>query len=735
MQAAFDGICCSDGYGCDRQHRKGHEVPSVVSIFRKGDDRVHGSGELPANAVAEPLAQQCGAVGIVTYDLPPLTLKAPVISPTSGMTFDNSLSVSISCDTDGAAIYYTTDGSEPTKDSTAYKRFKIYGKTTVKAVAYYAEFDLYSEVATAEYALGSCANPTIAPVGGSAVETEGGYVFNGSFQKVSIAKNNDEGAIRYTLDGSEPTAESAVYSGTITLDDTTTIKAKVFSDRYFDSKTVTVVFTREWGIGDTMGVPDHAFTTSGDGGKAFYRVEDASAPGGNAMRSGDIGNSDKYSTYTRTVLSTKVIGPGTVSFSWKASCEDDAPEYEWDHGEFSVDGVVKVYISGVTEWKNVSVTVEGSGEHVLSWTYLKDDAVFGGEDCIWVAGFSWASAEAYTHTTNVKVPYEWLMKNWPHTIDEYEAYEDAAKATAANGRKVWVCYVLGLDPTDPSDDFRITRFWMEDGVPKFEFNHTTDGSGKSFLSYVKPFGKVQLSDKWRHVPADGNPAFRFFTVEVLPPGCESSIVDEEELGGVQLWENGPYWAECNVGATKPEEYGYYFWWGDTVGYKRENGKWVASDGSSSNFSFSSGNAPTSGKSDSELFSAGYIDLTGNLVPAHDAATVHLGSSWRMPTKDEIDSLINSCTILWTTKNGVYGQLVTGKGNYADKSIFLPAAGGAFDSDFLYAGSEGDCWSSSPDSDDSRYAWYLSFDSMHFGQGCGYYRYYGLSVRPVRDSAK
>ena len=199
------------------------------------------SGELPANAVAEPLAQQCGAVGIVTYDLPPLT--APVISPASGTTFDNSLSVSISCETDGAAIYYTTDGSEPTKDSTAYKRFKIYGKTTVKAVAYDAEFDLYSEVATAEYALGSCANPTIAPVGGSAVVTEGGYVFNGSFQKVSISKNDDEGTIRYTFDGSEPTAESAVYSGIITLDDTATIKAKVFSDRYFDSETVTVVFT------------------------------------------------------------------------------------------------------------------------------------------------------------------------------------------------------------------------------------------------------------------------------------------------------------------------------------------------------------------------------------------------------------------------------------------------------------------------------------------------------------
>ena len=41
-------------------------------------------------------------------------------------------------------------------------------------------------------------------------------------------------------------------------------------------------------------------------------------------------------------------------------------------------------------------------------------------------------------------------------------------------------------------------------------------------------------------------------------------VDVKLLGGVQLWENGPYWSECNVGAAKPEEYGYYFWWGGKV---------------------------------------------------------------------------------------------------------------------------------------------------------------------------
>ena len=48
------------------------------------------------------------------------------------------------------------------------------------------------------------------------------------------------------------------------------------------------------------------------------------------------------------------------------------------------------------------------------------------------------------------------------------------------------------------------------------------------------------------------------------------LIAVKPLGGVQLWEDGPYWAECNVGATKPEEYGYFFWWGDTVGYKRNH---------------------------------------------------------------------------------------------------------------------------------------------------------------------
>ena len=211
----------------------------------------------------------------------------------------------------------------------------------------------------------------------------------------------------------------------------------------------------------------------------------------------------------------------------------------------------------------------------------------------------------------------------------------------------------------------------------------------------------------------------------------------EAQGPVQLWENGPYWAPCNVGATKPEECGYYFWWGDTVGYKRNasNNGWISVNDSTS-FSFSSGDCPTYGKNNSQLQSAGYIDASGNLVAAHDAATAHLGAPWRMPTDAEFSALINNCDTEWTSRNGVPGRLVKGRGAYASKSIFLPAAGygHGYDSNLYNLGSYGYYWSSTPYSGNSSDAWFLDFGSGYFGRS-SLPRAEGQSIRPVRGFAK
>ncbi len=210
--------------------------------------------------------------------------------------------------------------------------------------------------------------------------------------------------------------------------------------------------------------------------------------------------------------------------------------------------------------------------------------------------------------------------------------------------------------------------------------------------------------------------------------------------GVQLWAGGPYWAETNIGAEKPEDSGYYFWWGDTIGYKWENGSWVASDGSSSNFSFEVGNASTYGKDIATLKSEGWITADGVLTPEHDAAHAHWGGQWRMPTDAEVSALVSNCTTDWVTTNGVFGRLMTGKGDYEDRSIFLPAAGAGSGLSLSDLGSLGTCWAAStpnPSGGTStdRAAWGFDFMLGYFAYGNYFSRYIGRSVRPVRSAAE
>ena len=315
--------------------------------------------------------------------------------------------------------------------------------------------------------------------------------------------------------------------------------------------------------------------------------------------------------------------------------------------------------------------------------------------------------------------------------------------TAADGTpmSVWQDYVAGTDPTSPDDVFR-AQIEFADG--KICIGWTPDLNSNGVERIYTVSGRTALgADDWE---APARPWHRFFKVAVaMPTGAageksavagEGFMPEEKPRGGVQLWENGPYWAECNVGATKPEEYGYYFWWGDTVGYKRNASAdgWV-SVANGTSFLFSSENCPTDNKTKVRLQSAGYIDLTGNLVAAHDAATAHLGAPWRMPTDAEFSALVSNCTTTWITTNGVYGRLVTGKGAYATKSIFLPAAGYGLESGLYVPGSDGwgFFWSSGPDSFSPYDAWYLHFNSSDFSLfiGSSIYRYCGQSVRPVR----
>ena len=194
-------------------------------------------------------------------------------------------------------------------------------------------------------------------------------------------------------------------------------------------------------------------------------------------------------------------------------------------------------------------------------------------------------------------------------------------------------------------------------------------------------------------------------------------------GGAQAVDlglpSGTKWASCNVGATKPEEYGDYYAWGETE---------TKSDYSWNTYKWCNGTPQTLTKYCTSS-SNGKVDNKKVLDASDDVARVKWGGSWRIPTQDEVEELKDKCSQEWITVNGVKGRKFTGpNGN----SIFLPAAGYRVSSFLSGAGSDGRYWSSSLYESDPGRACNLYF--LRKGvPGVDYGRPNGHSVRPVRSN--
>ena len=209
------------------------------------------------------------------------------------------------------------------------------------------------------------------------------------------------------------------------------------------------------------------------------------------------------------------------------------------------------------------------------------------------------------------------------------------------------------------------------------------------------------------------------TIRTLSAQCTVTVIQHDYVDlGLSV-----KWAIYNVGATKPEEYGDYYAWGETE--TKSNYDWFTYKWSDGSY-----NTMTKYCNNSDYGNEGFTDTLTVLTPEDDVAHVKWGGSWRMPTKAEQDELRNNCTWIWTTLNGVNGYLVTSnKTGYTDRSIFLPAAGccdGLGSGGVVY---NGDYWSSSLYTGFPIGACYFWFGSDYVGADF-HSRYYGFSVRPV-----
>ena len=218
-----------------------------------------------------------------------------------------------------------------------------------------------------------------------------------------------------------------------------------------------------------------------------------------------------------------------------------------------------------------------------------------------------------------------------------------------------------------------------------------------------------------------------FAITLFFAGCEK----DESLNRGDLILNGHamvdlglpsglLWATCNVGASSPNNHGDYFAWGETEPketYSRATYKWC--DGTANTF--------TKYCSNSQY---GNADYKTTLDPEDDAAIVHLGGNWRMPTIEEWMELKQNCTWKKITINGMTGYQVTAKNG---NSIFLPRAGLRM-SNILYAADSVGYYASCnhlPEFSHEDYASYMLMYDNSISKSSAR-RYYGLPIRPVYD---
>ena len=183
--------------------------------------------------------------------------------------------------------------------------------------------------------------------------------------------------------------------------------------------------------------------------------------------------------------------------------------------------------------------------------------------------------------------------------------------------------------------------------------------------------------------------------------------------------SGLYWAVQNVGATKPEEKGEYFAWGETepkedyshetykwhlIGTKAEYCKYVTDD------------------------YYGLVDLRSTLDYDDDAANANWGGKWHIPTKADFEELFNECTYEYMMYEGVNGYIFTGpNGN----TIFIPSTGTKEGTDYEEEYRAGYYWTSSLALENERYAYSFNFfQTSYINLDYDYRRHVGLSIRPV-----
>ena len=196
----------------------------------ENNTRYTGPVEVSHNCIIKAIAVKDGyeSSGVASYNVNWFKVATPTFSY-------NNLKLTISTTTEGATIYYTTDGSTPSTTNTKAQVYSspisLTGNTTVKAIAVKADFT-NSDVATYKFVIDNytCQAPQISR--------------SGSTNSIIMTSATSGATIYYTTDGTTPTNGSTRFNGPFTVDHNQTIRAIAMKDGMFNS--AQSQFTVDW---------------------------------------------------------------------------------------------------------------------------------------------------------------------------------------------------------------------------------------------------------------------------------------------------------------------------------------------------------------------------------------------------------------------------------------------------------------------------------------------------------
>ncbi|MDO4365652.1 MAG: chitobiase/beta-hexosaminidase C-terminal domain-containing protein [bacterium] len=330
---------------------------------------------------------------------------------------------------------------------------------------------------------------------------EGGALFSDSVS-VTLTPGKAGLAIRYTTDGSDPTAtHGSLYTSPLTLTKTTTIRAATVTDGTAGPVYAATYYKSD--LGAALNAPQLVWNTSADypwTAQATNTYDGTLAVQSAALPKG---------TVNRTWLSTTVTGPTKMSFRYRAMM------YRSSFRVFLDSSVAWQTADAVDDWTLVEVDVP-TGVHAVKFEYEQrgyySDPTFCGvwlDDVRWIPEGSEGVTRMDGNGNEILIPASWFERHGlaPAGATAADLAAAADADSDGDGMGNWTEYVCGTDPNNADDRLRCTISFV-DGSPVVGYE-PRDGYLSGYRAVLK--GKASLSDApW----TDATPQHRFFKVVV-----------------------------------------------------------------------------------------------------------------------------------------------------------------------------------------------------------------------------